>query len=114
MTLNLGLRYEFNTTINETSGHGASLPDVARGAEFTLAPPLYKNSSLHNFGPRVGFAWNVSGNNKTALRGGFALLYDIANTTNSAALSPPFTIRSNVTTGLTFPVSVIPPGSGLR
>ena len=114
LTLNIGLRYEFNTTINETSGHGSSLPDVVHGAEFTVAPPLYKNSSLGNFGPRFGFAWDVLGNNKTALRGGFVLLYDIANTTNSAALSPPFTIRSNVTSGLTFPVSVIPPGTGAR
>src|SRR5437879_13713667 len=46
LNLNIGLRYEFNTTINETSGHGSSLPDMNRGPEFNVQPPPYKSSSL--------------------------------------------------------------------
>jgi hypothetical protein len=36
----------------------------------------FKNPTLKNFSPRVGFAWDIMGDGKTALRGGFAVLYD--------------------------------------
>ena len=113
LTLNVGLRYEFNTTLNETTGRGSYMADTLHGAAFTVAPPLYKNDSLGNFGPRFGFAWDVTGDNKTALRGGFSELYDLANFTNSAALSPPFSSRSVVSTtaqtpNIGFPFTVVP------
>ena len=47
-------------------------------ASAVIGPP-FRNATLRNFGPRVGFAWDMFGDNRTALRGGFARLFDIAN-----------------------------------
>ena len=98
-TLNLGLRYEIATTFNETKGHGSALRDIQHDAAPTLGD-TFQNPSLRNFSPRVGFAWDVLGNGKTAVRGGFGLLYDIANLgsglVSASTATPPFSNRSTV------------------
>ena len=125
LTLNLGLRYEFNTQINEVRGYGAAIRDVVHDATTTLGPPAL-NPSLHNFGPRFGFAWDVFGDGKTAVRGGYALLYDVGNLGNALSAgvnaTPPIASQSTLastpaspivlTFPLTFPASAA--GKGLR
>ena len=76
-TLNLGLRYEFNTVPVEAHGRYSVIKDVLHDTAPVISPSVYQNPSLHNFSPRIGFAWDVRGNGKTAVRGGFALLYDL-------------------------------------
>jgi hypothetical protein len=65
----------------------------------TLGGPI-KNPTLHDFSPRVGFAWDVFGDQKTSLRGGAAILYDIANLgaalIQAAGGTPPYSTLSTV------------------
>jgi hypothetical protein len=103
----VGLRYEFSTALNEVSGHGSSVRDILHDTAPTLGPALFINPSLHNFGPRFGFAWDVLGDGKTAVRGGFSILYDVnaflpaADIANNA--TPPFATIATLSTGLCFP-----------
>ncbi|MBI2818004.1 MAG: TonB-dependent receptor [Acidobacteria bacterium] len=99
VTLNLGLRYEFLTQIQEIRGYGAALRDIQHDEETTKGVP-FRNPSLRNLSPRFGFAWDVNGNGRMALRGGFALLYDIGNLGTALSAEntamPPFSSRSTV------------------
>ena len=113
-TLNAGLRYEFNTQVQEVRGHGAALRDIQNDAQPTLGPPMI-NSSLRNFSPRLGFAWDLSGNGMTAVRGGFGLLYDIGNMGSTfiagALASPPFSSQSSVNSPPSFTIPLVFPST---
>ncbi len=79
LTLNLGVRYEFITTPYDLNGKVAGLlsyNDLESGPlGVTPGTPLFKNPSLKDFAPRLGFAWNPSDNNRTALKGGAGIFY---------------------------------------
>jgi hypothetical protein len=74
LTLNLGLRYEFITTPREKHDRVASFRNILDKTT-TVGDPLFKNPSLKNFAPRAGFAWDVFGDGKTAVRGGGGMFY---------------------------------------
>ena len=73
LTLNLGLRYEFQTTLSETRGHLSSFQDFF-GSQVTVNGEYFKNPTRKNFSPRFGFAWSP-GDRKTSLRGGFGIYF---------------------------------------
>jgi hypothetical protein len=77
LTWNLGLRYEFMTTPTEQNGRSSRLLNDLTDA-FTVGPTL-ANNTLRDFSPRIGVAWDVFGNGRTAVRAGFGIYYDIGN-----------------------------------
>ena len=114
LTLNLGLRYEFSTTPYEVNGRYAVIKDPTTDTAPVISPQVYQNPTMKNFSPRLGFAWDIFGNGKTALRGGFDYLYDLIapqvgeDLLQSQIATPPFSQRlqgNNVafTTPLVFP-----------
>jgi hypothetical protein len=86
LTLNLGLRYEMTTVPTETNGklvNLRSLTDplpvcvtVVAGACSGTGPLFSSNPTLHDFEPRIGFAWDPLRNGRMAVRGG-AGLFDV-------------------------------------
>lgn len=87
LTLSYGLRYDINGNLRDLQNQASNFyPDrglvqVGQGID-----RLY-NVDYHDFGPHVGFAWDIFGSGKTALRAGYSMTYDLWN---FAALASPY------------------------
>jgi hypothetical protein len=102
LSVNAGLRYEFSTLPREKYERDSALPDLM-GREPVIGP-LYQNPTYTNLSPRGGFAWDVFGDGRTSVRGGYGLYFNTNNHQNLivTVTNPPFTPRP-VIVGPTFP-----------
>ncbi len=80
LTLNLGLRYDLFTWPTELNNRMANF-DVTSGHILLAGQNGVSKSTLttptHDFAPRLGFAYDLRGDQKTVVRGGYGIFYFI-------------------------------------
>jgi hypothetical protein len=118
LTLNMGLRWEYygvqhnsNPALdsNFVFGPGNSIFSAIRnGQVYSVAATANSPASpvgglwkpqYHNFAPRLGFAYDVFGDGKTSLRGGYGIAYErnFGNVTYNVIQNPPAQFNYTVT-----------------
>jgi hypothetical protein len=87
LTLNLGLRYELNTVIKEDHSLLGNFDPVKGLVQVGKGVSNPYNGDHHDFAPRLGFAWDATGNGRTVVRGGASLMYETLNWESFLALN---------------------------
>jgi hypothetical protein len=102
LTMTLGIRYEpflpwvekHNRIDTVVPGQQSTVvPDAPPGILFpgdTGVTRGLAHADLNNFAPRIGLAWDVFGNGKTAIRAGYGIYYESVNADSLAQENPPY------------------------
>jgi hypothetical protein len=114
ITLNFGMRWEamsfghdklnragiYSPALAAAGQNPFLIPEAVNLGGFTGTPgvrdcALTRCRDDNNFAPRVGFAWDINGNQTTVLRGGYGIYYQRLSNQNilQNSLAAPFTVQ---------------------
>jgi hypothetical protein len=121
LTLNLGLRWEYDTDLlGNDSAHGPCPSLTVQPTQpcvwLANVLNLHHDTDKKSFGPRVGFAYDPFGRGKTVIRGGYGIYYDriileapsLERVQDNRAL----TVSQFAGSSCTFPTNPNPPSLG--
>ena len=80
LTLNLGLRYDIECFLNQCA-YGGQKPLLPQSRVYQILLGIHSpygvlpHASKNNLSPRVGFAWDIHGNGKSVVRGGYGIFF---------------------------------------
>jgi hypothetical protein len=112
LTLNLGFRHEFYTVPTEVNGRIANLKNpftdtvqaIAENTDSSIVGTTltqwFENPSLKSFMPRIGLAWDPTGDGKMAIRAGGGIFYNHIQPQlfrQTAFRGAPFTLQTRLT-----------------
>jgi Carboxypeptidase regulatory-like domain/TonB dependent receptor-like, beta-barrel/TonB-dependent Receptor Plug Domain len=124
LTVNLGIRYEYygpqkksdpkfdsnfyygdpNVSVN-SSTPAEIVRAIATGAAMpSNESPIGQlwNSDKNNWAPRLGFAWDINGDGRTSVRGGYGMSYErnFGNVTYNVLFNPPKYLVASIDAGV--------------
>lgn len=118
LTVDLGLRYELfrpfqidgnalHTNTYRAGEQSTIVPSAPLGMVFPGDPGIINGlvpDDWHNFGPRVGLAWDPFGNGRMSIRAGYALIFDDQRSDiwTYPAVNQPFEITDTINTPASF------------
>jgi len=106
ITLNLGLRYETETPIKDANNQLANFDPTLGLVQVGKQISQPYSEDFNNFSPRVGFAWDLTGDSKWVLRGGGSIIYVLEGFN--------VLVSQQGTTALTTGLNTIPTGALLN
>jgi hypothetical protein len=113
VTINAGLRWEFVNGVREVDGSN-QISNLVNPLDPAVTMGSFMQAPKANFGPRVGFAWDIRGDGKTSLKAGAGMFYQPMNYAVwqiVAYQNPPYFIRAQIAGPPWPPTTNVPAGS---